>query len=242
MLLALFLACTPEPAPAPPPPPSPAPAAQPAHDGADHSHDTAHGGIVKTVGFGHVEAVFQVAGVLFYPSDAAQAALPAESFSGTAVIQGPAGVSDVPLVAMGDHLHAAVKLEHGKPATAVLTLTREGKVESVQFDVAAVGLAEHDHTSLHGGQVGMWGDFHLEYAPADGEHRVWISDARRVPVTAGASGSLKDGDTVVPLTFDPATGLLSGRAEGAGTRPVMVDVKVGETSFSLAFNAVAAPR
>jgi hypothetical protein len=143
---------------------------------------------------------------------------------------------------MGDHLHAAVKLEHGKPATAVLTLTREGKVESVQFDVAAVGLAEHDHTSLHGGQVGMWGDFHLEYAPADGEHRVWISDARRVPVTAGASGSLKDGDTVVPLTFDPATGLLSGRAEGAGTRPVMVDVKVGETSFSLAFNAVAAPR
>ncbi|MDP2308515.1 MAG: hypothetical protein Q8P18_21020 [Pseudomonadota bacterium] len=142
------------------------------------------------------------------------------------------------LAAMGDRLHATAKLAQGDAATVVLTLTSGGKGESVSFETKAVGLQEHDHTSLHGGQVGMWGEYHLEYSPRDRKHRVWVTDAKRAQVM-GVSGSLRDGDTVVPLTFDPATGMLSGKLEGAGTRPVMVEVRVGETSFSLGFNAVA---
>jgi len=202
-----------------------------------HTHASPHGGEVKVLGANHVEAVFTPGGILFYVSDASQTALPASTFTGSAVVKGPAGVETIALTPMGDHLHAMAKLTHGQPATAVLTLTADGKAASAPFEVAAVGLTEHDHTALHGGQVGMWGDYHLEYAPDWGTHRVWVSDAKRVPVTTAVTGSLKDGDTVVPLTFDAATGMLSGAAEGAGTRPVMVDVKVGETSFSLGFNA-----
>lgn len=243
--LLVLAACSTEPAtptqadpaaPAAPAPVSAAPA-EPGHTSGDHAHASPHGGDVKVVGANHVEAVFTPGGILFYVSDASQTALPAAGFTGTAVVKGPAGVETLTLLAMGDHLHAQAKLTYGEPATAVLTLTADGKAASASYEVAAVGLAEHDHTSLHGGQVGMWGDYHLEYAPAYGEHRVWVSDARRAPVTTAVSGSLKDGETLVPLSFDAATGLLSGPAAGAGTRPVMVDVKVGETSFSLGFNA-----
>ncbi|MDP2309706.1 MAG: hypothetical protein Q8P18_27040 [Pseudomonadota bacterium] len=245
-LLVLAAACSTEPAaPAPAAPPQPiAPAAVPApaapgHAGAEHAHASPHGGEVKTVGERHVEALFMPGGIMFYVSDAGQKPLSLDGLTGSAVVKGPSGVETVTLAPMGDHLHAAARLAQGDAATAVLTLTVGGKAESVSFEVKSVGLQEHDHTSLHGGQVGMWGDYHLEYAPQDDEHRVWVTDAKRAQVT-GVSGSLKDGDTVVPLTFDPATGVLSGKLEGAGTRPVMVDVKVGETSFSLGFNPAAA--
>jgi hypothetical protein len=221
--------------------PAPAPAATPAAPHADdgHAHAAPHGGVVKAVGARHVEAVFMPGGVLFYLSDTAGAALPVEGFAGSVVVKGPAGVETVTLQPMGDHLHAVAKLEHAQPAGVVLTLTHEGRAESATFEVAAVGLAEHDHTSLHGGQVGMWRDFHLEYAPKDGEHRVYVTDAKRLPITGAVSGSLKDGDATVPLVFDPATGMLSGKAPGAGSRKVLVDVKVGETAFSLGFQPVA---
>ncbi|MDP2306595.1 MAG: hypothetical protein Q8P18_11290 [Pseudomonadota bacterium] len=244
-LLILAAACSSEPTtPAPVAPPQPAaPAAAPTpaaaeHAGGAHAHASPHGGEVKTVGDHHVEALFMPGGIMFYVSDAAQKPLPIDGFTGSAVVKGPGGVETVTLAPMGDHLHARAKLAQGDAVTAVLTLTFGGKAESVSFETKAVGLQEHDHTSLHGGQVGMWGDYHLEYAPKDGEHRVWVTDAKRAQVT-GVSGSLKDGDTVVPLTFDPAAGVLAGKNAGAGTRPVMVDVKVGETSFSLGFNPAA---
>ncbi len=246
----VLAACSNEPAapgaaaPAPAAPAAPAPAAPaPAsgdHAAGDHAHASPHGGEVKTVGERHVEARFMPGGVMFWISDANQKELPVDGFTGTAVIKGPQGVETVQLASMGDHLHAVAKLAQGDTASVVLTLTHGGKAESVSFESTSVGLAEHDHTSLHGGQVSMWGDYHLEYAPKDGEHRVWVTDAKRAAVTGAVSGSLKDGDTVVPLTFDPATGLLAGKGEGAGTRPVTVDVKVGETSFSLGFNAPSA--
>lgn len=242
-LLALLAACSDEPAaPAAPAAPEAAAPAAPAagHAAGDHAHDSPHGGVVKTVGERHVEALFMPGGIMFWVSDAAQKPLPVDGFTGTAVVKGPQGVETVTLAPMGDHLHAVAKLAQGDAASAVLTLTKDGKAESVTFETSAVGLQEHDHTALHGGQVSMWGDYHVEYAPKDGEHRVWVSDAKRVPVTTNVSGSLKDGDTVVPLTFDPATGVLSGKAEGAGTRPVMVDVKVGEAGFSLAFGPAGA--
>jgi len=241
LLLAVLLAgCASEPAPAPPveAPAPPAPAAEPAAAG--HAHASPHGGILKALGQREVEAVFTPVGLMFYVYDAADAPVPVDGLRGSAVVQGPKGVVTVALSPMGDHLHAPAKLVHGEPATAVLTLVTQGAAESVSFETPTVGLAAHDHTSLHGGQVGMWGDYHLEYAPKDGEHRLWLSDANRVPVTTPTIGSLQDGGTTVPLVFDAATGLLTGKAEGAGIRSVMVDLKVGETSFSLGFNAVEA--
>ncbi len=242
--LLVLTACSSEPTP---PAPSPTPAAAPApaapaaeaagHASGEHAHASPHGGMVKTVGQHHVEALFMPGGIMFYVSDSAQNALPVAGFSGTAVIQGPGGVETVTLSPMGDHLHAVAKLAQRDRASAVLTLTSDGKAQSVTFETASVGLAEHDHTSLHGGQVSMWRDYHVEYAAKDGEYRFWLTDAKRVAVAAAASGSVKDGETVLPLTFDAATGMLSAKAEGAGSRPVTVDVKVGEESFSLGFNA-----
>lgn len=106
--------------------------------------------------------------------------------------------------------------------------------------VSQGALAAHDHRMLHGGQVSMYGDHHLEYLAADGEYRVWVTNANREAITTGVKGSLKDGDTTVPLTPDDAQGLLVGHGDGAGTRPVMVEVTADGQTFSLGFNAVRA--
>ena len=180
-------------------------------------------------------------GVMFWPSDANAQALPIQGFSGNAVIKGPSGVEKVELVPMGDHLHAPARLEQGKPATIVLTLSRDGKAQSITFEIEAVGLASHDHTSLHGGVVSMWGDFHVEYLAKDGVHRFWVTDAKREVVTMPVSGKLRDGDQELPLTAEAGTGMLSAAAPGAGTRPVTVEIQAGEASFSLGFNATQSP-
>jgi hypothetical protein len=247
--LVLLTACsTPSPAPVSLPvssapeaaSPAPAAAAEAAGHGAgEHHHDSPHGGIVRPLGDGHVEALMMPGGVMFYVSDAAQRPVSLEGYSGTATVDGPDGVQTVALMSMGDHLHAPAKLTQGAPASVVLTLTKDGKADSASFETEAVGLQAHDHSALHGGVVSMWGDTHLEYAPGGDTYRIWVSDAHRVAITTGVSGMLKDGDTAVPLVFDPTTGMLSGAGAGAGTRPVMVDVKVGDTAFSLGFDAVA---
>ena len=238
LLLALSACSTPIPIPEPPPPsPSKAPAAEAHFHGEEaHAHTAPHGGEVKTMANIHVEALFAAAGVLVYVADIDGKALDPTPFAGTALIQGPNGVTKADLTPMGEHLHAIAELEAGKPASVVVTLPVNGRMESAQFSVEAVGLAEHDHTSLHGGAVSMWGDVHVEYVAQDDELRFYISDARRGAVTAGVSGSAKDGDTVVPLVFDAGTGALSEKSSGAGTRPVMLDAKVGESTFSLLFN------
>lgn len=106
--------------------------------------------------------------------------------------------------------------------------------------VSQGALPAHDHRTLHGGQVGMYGSHHLEYLAADGEYRVWVTNATREPITTGVKGSLKDGNTTVPLSADDAQGLLVGRGAGAGTRPVVVEVTADGQTFSLAFNVVPA--
>ncbi|MEW6277845.1 MAG: hypothetical protein AB1758_04410 [Candidatus Eremiobacterota bacterium] len=43
----------------------------------------------------------------------------------------------------------------------------------------------HAHTVNHGGQVAMWGDYHIEVGrDVSGEYRVWLSDAYRRPISA----------------------------------------------------------
>ncbi|MFZ5480856.1 MAG: hypothetical protein ACOZNI_29115, partial [Myxococcota bacterium] len=215
------------------------PAATPTgeHAAGEHAHKAPHGGEVKSVGSVHLEAKFMPEGLLVWVTDKEEKALDTAAFAGaTAMVKGEGAPQNVPLAPMGEHLHAQATLKHGAPASAVVTITLDGKPQSVQFSTPAVGMAEHEHTSLHGGVVGMWGDFHVEYAPKDGEYRFFMSDPKRQLVTTDVSGSVKDGEKVIPLEFDAANGLLHAKGEGAGTRPVKLDVKVGDKAFQLAFN------
>jgi hypothetical protein len=236
MILAFLFACGSEPAaPRAAEAPAPAPAS---HEATPHTHTAPHGGDVKTAGSVHLEAKFMPDGVLVWVSDKDEKPLDTSAFAGaTAVVKGEGAPQSVTMTPMGEHLHAQVPLENGKPASAVVTLVVDGKPESVSFSTTAVGMAEHEHTALHGGAVSMWGDYHVEYAPKDDEYRFFVSDAKRQTVTAGVSGAVKDGETTLPLEFDATTGLLHAKAEGAGTRPVTLDAKVGETAFTLGFPA-----
>jgi hypothetical protein len=245
VLIATFLvacggATTVAPAPAPDALP---PAAPSVHDATPHSHAPTHGGIATSLGDLHAEAVLSPEGVLFYLSDVDDKPLMADGWTGNALLKSGNAVQTVELMPMGDHLHAMAKLTKGAPASVVLTVSKDGKARSGTFETPSVGMAAHDHTSLHGGQVSMWRDFHLEYLGSEGTYRAWVTDAHRNPVREGVSATLTDGTTSVPLRFDPATGLLTGTGAGAGTRPVSIDVTVGTTTFTLAFNAsgVATP-
>ena len=238
-ILAWLAACsTPEPS-APAPPPAPASGSEHAaeHAGGEHAHGAPHGGIVRTVGDIHVEALMMPSGVMFYLSDKNEVPLGVDGYTGTAAVKGPGGLETVDLMPMGDHLHAAVPLVQGQPASAVLTVTHEGKASSASFETSSVGLQSHDHVALHGGQVGMWGNYHLEYLPKAGEYRVWVTDANRNPIAGTVTGTIKDGSVTVPLVAGEA-GAMSAKGEGAGTRPVTVEVTADGTTFSLGFDAV----
>lgn len=235
-----------------PPAPAPSPAAEPVHEhgahdevepaAAEEGHSHArpsHGGTIQTVDGLRVEALMMPSGVMFFLSDLDSTPLVVDGYSGSAVVTGPGGSATVDLMAMGDHLHAPAAFVQGEPGAVVLNLTHDGKAINASFKSASVGLQSHDHTALHGGQVGMWGDIHLEYATSKGEYRVWVTDGHRNPLP-GATGSIKDGATTVPLTAAP-DGALLGRGDGAGTRPVSVEVIVAEQTVTLAFNAVGTP-
>lgn len=96
--------------------------------------------------------------------------------------------------------------------------------------------AMHDHTPQHGGQVSMSGNYHVEYVAGKGEYHVWVTDAHRNAVPDPVSAALRDGSANVALSPD-ATGGFTAKGNGAGTRPVMVDVTAGDQHFSLGFNA-----
>lgn len=243
-LLLSLVACSTPPTPAP----SPAPQAVHEHEAHDEGEPAAtgqdvgkphagasHGGSMQTVGDLRVEALMMPSGVMFFLSALDSTPLAVDGYSGSAVVTGPGGSATVDLMAMGDHLHAPAAFVQGEPATVVLSLSKDGKATSVTFQTSAVGLQSHDHTSLHGGQVGMWGNLHIEYAPKGGEYRVWVTDEHRNPVAA-ASGSIREGAETIPLAAAPG-GELVGLDTTAGTRPVSVEVTVGGETVTLAFNA-----
>lgn len=233
----LLLACQPE--PTIPPPPAAAPTAPAAHDhhgaAGDHGHAARHGGIQRELEDMHVEALLQSDGVRFYLTDKDNQPLSPEGWTGSAVISGPAGVVTAPLAPMSDHLHATATLEQGKPASVVLTLTRDGKARSASFETEAVGTEFHDHTSLHGGRVGMWGHYHVELLARDGAYQVWLSDASRGAVTGEMTGVVVESGQRIPLVADPATGALLAKSDKAGTLPVTVEVTVGGQNITLPF-------
>lgn len=232
LLLLLLTACGAPDAPAPAPAPVP-----PVHaEATEHHHHAKHGGEVKMAGDHHVEALFAPDGVHLWLEDAQEQPLDPASVTATAMVNGPGGAASTPTMVMGDALHAPATFETGKPASAVITLTLDGKPVSVAFDTPAVGLAAHEHMALHGGTVAMWGPYHVEYAPADGEYRFYVTGATRTVLTEAVSGTVTDGTAELPLAYDAATGLLSAKAEGAGARPVKVNLHVGDNAFSYPFD------
>jgi hypothetical protein len=206
-----------------------------AADPSAHATLGSHGGEVKTLGALKAEALFTPAGLMVWVTDAAGA--PAQGVTGEATIQSASGVVTAPLGVMSDHLHAPATLTHGQAANAVLTLkSAAGEAKSGSWSVAAVGLSLHDHTPMHGGAVGMWGATHVEIVREDGALRFYVSDARRAPITAGVSGAAVIGAERVPLTFDPATGALSGAAPGdTQGQPVTLEATVQGAPVTLTF-------
>jgi hypothetical protein len=240
-LLLMLLACesspTPPAVPAPPVVPAAPVAAEHHHEGTgDHGHGAKHGGIQKELDGMHLEGLITPENLDFWLADKDANAMPLQGITATAMVKGPAGVEQLNLSVVDDHFHTPVKLAQGQPATVVVTLMQAGKAQSASYEIPAVGLALHDHQSLHGGQVSMSGDYHLEYLGKEGVYQVWVSNAARQPVTNVLSGSLKDGDKTITLSKDPTTGMLSASGEGAGTRPVMVEVKVPDKTITLGFN------
>lgn len=211
------------------------------HDPAAHGHGAAHGGQQRELNGMHAEALFQADGVRFYLTDGDDKPIDPRGILGSAVVTGPDGVHNVDLMAMGEALHAPVKLETGKPAKAVLTFAKDGGAQSALFDTTAVGTALHDHTALHGGDVAMWGNFHVELLARDGVYRVWVTDASRGPVAGAVSGVVVDGQARLPLVAEPGPGALSAAAEGAGTRPVTVELSVDGLAFTVPFQPVKTP-
>lgn len=246
----LLLACAPE------PPSAPGPAAedhaseqhaghdhgahQHGEDPSAHGHGAAHGGQQQEVNGMHVEALFQADGVRFYVTDGDNRPIQPDRVLGSARVTGPSGVTNVSLMAMGEALHAPVALTTGQPASAVLTFTLNGGSRSALFETRAVGTAFHDHTSLHGGQVGMWGHYHVELRAAEGRYRVWVTDAARGPVSAVVTGAIRDGEQSLPLELDAPSGALQATAEGAGARPVTVELSIDGQPLALPFQPIAA--
>ena len=203
-------------------------------------HAARHGGQQRELQGMHVEGMFQADGVMFYLADGDNNPLSPEGATGEAVISSGSSVVTASLAPKGDALVAAATLESGKPASAVLTLTRAGQTQSASFETSAVGTTFHDHTALHGGQVGMWGHYHVELLAGDGAYSVWVTDASRNPVTSGLSGVVVDGAQRLALAADASGGGFTARAEGAGSRPVTVEITVQDQQISLPFQAAPA--
>lgn len=229
---------------APAAPTAPAPAHdEHAAEAAGHAHGEGdghaarHGGQQRELQGMHVEGLFQADGVMFYLADGDNNPLPTDGATGEAVISSGSSVVTAPLAPKGSALFAAATLESGKPASAVLTLTRAGQTQSASFDTNAVGTTFHDHTALRGGQVGMWGHYHVELLAKDGAYSVWVTDASRNPVTSGLSAVVVDGAQRLTLAADASGGGYTARAEGAGSRPVTVEIAVQDQKISLPFQA-----
>lgn len=59
----------------------------------------------------------------------------------------------------------------------------------------------HDHTTLHSGQVGMSGDFHIEFtAHKDGEYKLYVTDflRKQVDISKGSGTLIINSDGAEP--------------------------------------------
>lgn len=89
--------------------------------------------------------------------------------------------------------------------------------------------------NIHGGQVARAGEVLVEYIGEQDNYQFWFTDPQQVAITSRVSGTVTDGDLVLPLAFEPTQGLLRAQGVGAGTRPVTLEAAVGDRSLTLSF-------
>ena len=99
---------------------------------------------------------------------------------------------------------------------------------------APKGIQHHDHTPLHGGEVRMTGDEHVELkVGADGTYQVWFTDAWRRPLKDFVVGvvTIKSdaGLDVLPLGARGEGGVYAprGRAQPGAHRKLVVTAQAG---------------
>jgi hypothetical protein len=83
-----------------------------------------------------------------------------------------------------------------------------------------------DHEPRHGGQLGMVGDHHVELVRTPGRIAVFVSDARRRPVTPLAGSVVVDGVRAIPLVWRDHR-LAGAGADGVRRMDVVVELAGG---------------
>lgn len=203
-------------------------------EGGAHDHRPRHGGsLAETEGL-HVEAKVGAEGLELWFTDGNHVDLPAGAVSGKAVINEGSGVVEAPVERVGDRWLARAALPAGQGLNAVLAVVVDGRPKSVALTLAPPTLGHHDHSSIHGGEVMMFGDYHVEWTQVDGQHRFWLTDADRKPAQATAA-TFTDAGGAGTLSFDPALGAWVGAAKGGG--PVRVELDSGAVKVQVAFAA-----
>ena len=121
---------------------------------------------------------------------------------------------------------------------------------------APKGIEHHDHTPLHGGEVRMTGDEHVELRVSDdGEYAVWFTDAWRRPLKDFVVGTVTvrgaDGEETLPLSARRADGSYAPRGRiltprrkivvtaKAGAIPLVAHYELGATVAAAGRAAVA---
>lgn len=161
--------------------------------GGDHAHGSPHGGKVVSAGRYHLEGVPTKAGLLVFLLDENEKELPLTGVKGsmTFVGAGKAPV-DVPLDAMGNHLHGHVNLEGKWSAAVTVDKSGEKLVARFEGEGAKVGgghdHAGHDHGE-HGDHAGHdhgdHGDHGAKEAHAGGHAHLALSQEVQLQVQHG---------------------------------------------------------
>jgi hypothetical protein len=84
-----------------------------------------------------------------------------------------------------------------------------------------------DHDAHHGGQLGMAGDHHLEFVRRGRSIEIYVSDARRNPLTA-LRGTLDYGDGIARKLLWDETFLRGPYVHGAESVNTLVNLENGE--------------
>lgn len=195
-----------------------------AHDHATHSHAPSRGGALAQLGELHVEALAMPDGLWFWFTDAAHSTVDSGTLQASVVVRQGDARFEGPLVARTGAARWEGALKPDQPVTVVLNLQHGGKAQAATLQFQAASLPAHDHRAMHGGQVGMAGDVHVEWAPKDAVHRFFVSGADRTETKATVSGTLEVGEQKLPLRWDEGSRALVADAADAGKGPIVVEI------------------
>lgn len=196
----------------------------PAHDHGAHEHAPSRGGVLTEVDGLHIEALAMPDGLWFWFSDASHAAVDAAALQASVIVRQGDARFEGPLSRRTGAARWDGALKGDQPVTVVLNFSHGGKAQAATFQFSTASLPLHDHRALHGGQVGMAGDVHVEWAPKEGAHRFFISGADRTETKATLSGTLEVGEQKLPLRWDEGSRALVADAADAGKGPIVVEI------------------